>query len=94
MESNSEVALITGASRGIGKAVALALGAQGVTVIGTATSEAGATRITGAIEEHGIKGQGSVLDVTDAAAVEALVGEVDDDPLAVEPELEAVVTTQ
>ena len=66
-----QVALVTGASRGIGRAIAAALAAQGVAVIGTATSEAGATAIGDALAPHG--GRGIVLDVNDGAALEAAV---------------------
>jgi 3-oxoacyl-[acyl-carrier protein] reductase len=66
-----QVALVTGATRGIGKAIAAALAAQGYTVIGTATSEAGAAAISDALAPHG--GRGIVLNVTDAAGVDAAV---------------------
>jgi 3-oxoacyl-[acyl-carrier protein] reductase len=66
-----QIALITGASRGIGAAIALALGEQGATVIGTATSDSGATSITGAFATVNIKGEGMALNVNDAAQVEA-----------------------
>ncbi len=72
-----QVALVTGASRGIGRAVALELGRLGATVVGTATSEGGASDIGAALEAAGIKGAGMALDVTDAAACEALIGEVE-----------------
>lgn len=72
-----QVALITGASRGIGRAVLMELGRLGATVVGTATSEAGAADIGKAIAEAGLQGAGMVLNVTDAAACEALVGEVE-----------------
>jgi len=65
------VALVTGASRGIGRAIALELAARGVKVIGTATTEAGAKAITDALAPSG--GRGVVLDVTDAAGVDAAV---------------------
>lgn len=71
-----QVALVTGASRGIGQACALELGRMGATVIGTATSEAGAAAIGAYLAEAGIKGQGFVLDVTDAAAIERVLGAV------------------
>lgn len=66
-----QVALVTGASRGIGRAIALALAEQGVAVVGTATSEAGAAAIGAALAGQG--GQGIVLDVNDGAALEAAV---------------------
>jgi len=66
-----DIALVTGASRGIGVAIADELAAQGATVIGTATSEAGAQAIGQRLSAHG--GEGRVLDVTDGAAVEALI---------------------
>lgn len=71
-----QIALVTGASRGIGRAIALELGAQGAVVIGTATSEAGAAGITSALAQAGISGRGAVLDVTDGAGCEALVNAI------------------
>lgn len=68
-----EVALITGASRGIGRSIAEMLGKQGATVIGTATSEKGAIAITEYLAAASIKGLGKVLDVSDSASIEALV---------------------
>ena len=67
-----QVALVTGASRGIGRAIALELAARGMKVIGTATSDAGAAAITEALAAHsGCKGVN--LNVNDAAGVDALV---------------------
>ncbi|MDX5446417.1 MAG: 3-oxoacyl-ACP reductase FabG [Zoogloeaceae bacterium] len=72
-----QVALVTGASRGIGRAIALELGAMGATVIGTATSESGAADISAGLSAAGVKGAGRVLNVTDAAACEALLGQIE-----------------
>jgi 3-oxoacyl-[acyl-carrier protein] reductase len=74
---DGKVALVTGASRGIGRAIALALGREGAAVVGTATSEPGATDIQQALDEAGIRGWGARLDVTDAAACEAVLGEAE-----------------
>ena len=75
--SVARVALVTGASRGIGRAIALELGAQGATVIGTATSEAGAVDIQKALEAAGAAGMGAVLNVTDAASCESLLADIE-----------------
>ena len=74
---NGQIALVTGASRGLGRAIALELGAQGATVIGTATSDAGASEIQKVLDMAGVSGWGVMVDVTDAVACEALVGEID-----------------
>jgi 3-oxoacyl-[acyl-carrier protein] reductase len=66
-----QVALVTGATRGIGRAIALALAARGVKVVGTATTEGGAASITEALAPSG--GQGICLNVTDGAALEAAI---------------------
>lgn len=68
-----EVALVTGASRGIGRGIADALAAAGCTVVGTATSQAGADGITERLAEHGGSGKGVVLDVRDSVAADAVV---------------------
>ena len=73
----NEVAIVTGASRGIGRAIALELGRRGARVIGTATSEAGAASIGAAFAEAGIKGRGVVLDVASAASVEQCFKDVE-----------------
>jgi 3-oxoacyl-[acyl-carrier protein] reductase len=66
-----EVALVTGASRGIGRAIALELARQGATVIGTATSESGAETITALLKGNNCMGRGIVMNVADATSVEA-----------------------
>ncbi|WP_018952431.1 3-oxoacyl-ACP reductase FabG [Thioalkalivibrio sulfidiphilus] len=79
MNLENEIALVTGASRGIGKAIAMALAEQGATVVGTATSESGAEAITAYLREAGLKGRGMALNVTDAEAVEAAIKQISDD---------------
>jgi 3-oxoacyl-[acyl-carrier protein] reductase len=61
-----KIALVTGASRGIGQAIALSLGSAGATVIGTATSDKGADAITATLKTNNINGQGMALNVTRA----------------------------
>ncbi|SAL35998.1 3-oxoacyl-ACP reductase FabG [Caballeronia humi] len=73
MNLDKQVAIVTGASRGIGRAIALELARQGATVIGTATSESGAAGITEAFGQAGLKGRGAVLNVNDAAAADAFI---------------------
>lgn len=79
MSLEGKVALVTGASRGIGRAIALQLGAQGATVIGTATSENGAQNIAQALQDNGIKGTGMMLNVCDADSVAATLKRIQDE---------------
>lgn len=69
----NKVCLVTGATRGIGKAIAQQLGSQGATVIGTATSEAGAQTISENLKEAGITGQGMVLNVSELDSIEVVL---------------------
>ena len=73
----NDTALVTGASRGIGRAIALELGRQGARVLGTATSEAGASAIDGYLAAAGIRGRGLVLDVAKADSVERCLKDVE-----------------
>ena len=71
-----KIALVTGASRGIGQAIALELGKAGATVVGTATGVDGASAISQALSAQNIAGTGMVLNVTDGAQVTAVMGEI------------------
>jgi 3-oxoacyl-[acyl-carrier protein] reductase len=76
-ELAGQVALVTGATRGIGRAIALELGRSGATVVGTATTVDGAAKIATALADAGMAGTGMALDVTDAAAVDAVLAAVE-----------------
>ena len=72
-----QVALVTGASRGIGNAIALSLAGSGARVIGTATSADGAARFTEALASHGYNGRGAQLDAAEAASIDALMAQLE-----------------
>jgi len=77
MTLDGQIALVTGASRGIGRSIAIALAAEGATVVGTATTKDGAGLISEYLAAAGRRGRGMVLDVRDSAQVEALISEVE-----------------
>jgi len=74
----NQVALVTGASRGIGNAIALALGGAGARIIGTSTSAEGASRIGELLASHGYNGRGAVLDASDPASIDALLAQLEE----------------
>ena len=76
-ELDGQVALVTGATRGIGKAITAALGGAGAKVVGTATTEAGASAISEHLAAAGMTGRGMQLNVTDGAAVESCVAAIE-----------------
>ncbi|MEK7321789.1 MAG: 3-oxoacyl-ACP reductase FabG [Pseudomonadota bacterium] len=76
MSLENEIALVTGASRGIGRAIALELSRSGATVIGTATSAAGAENIGAYLREGGVRGAGMLLDVTAPASIDAVMAAI------------------
>jgi 3-oxoacyl-[acyl-carrier protein] reductase len=73
----NDVALVTGASRGIGHAIAMSLAGAGATVVGTSTTAEGAAKLTEAFAAKGYKGRGAVLDVSSSASIDALIAELD-----------------
>jgi len=73
----NELALVTGASRGIGHAIALALAGAGARVIGTSTSAEGAAAFTETLKAKGYQGRGAVLDASSAASVDALLADLE-----------------
>lgn len=75
---NDRVAVVSGASRGIGRAIVQELGARGLTVVGTATSEQGAERISAALADAGLRGAGMVLDVTEPESIAGFLQAVQD----------------
>ena len=77
MMLKDQIALVTGASRGIGQAIALELGRQGARVIGTATSREGADKISDVLQAKGIAGQGMALDVNSAESIAAVLSEIE-----------------
>ena len=76
MSLQGKVALVTGASRGIGQAIALELGRSGATVIGTATSASGAEKITQVLKDHGVEGYGLMLDVCSDESVASVLEQI------------------
>lgn len=73
---NNQIALVTGASRGLGQAIALALGTKNATVIGTATTQAGADHIQAYLQTANVTGTGISMNVTDASQIEAALTQV------------------
>jgi 3-oxoacyl-[acyl-carrier protein] reductase len=77
MVLKGQIALVTGASRGIGQAIALELGRQGTQVVGTATSNDGAEKISAALKENNLAGRGVVLDVNSTDSISAVLSEME-----------------
>jgi len=77
IDLTGEIALVTGASRGIGQSIAQALGQAGAQIIGTATTEAGAERITQSLSESGMIGEGKVLDIASPDSINALMASLE-----------------
>ncbi|HEU5339279.1 MAG TPA: SDR family NAD(P)-dependent oxidoreductase, partial [Sulfuricaulis sp.] len=77
MNLKGQIALVTGASRGIGQAIALELGRQGAQVFGSATSKDGAEKISGVLKEKGAAGKGVVLEVNSTDSITAALTEIE-----------------
>ncbi|MCW9025503.1 MAG: 3-oxoacyl-ACP reductase FabG [Gammaproteobacteria bacterium] len=78
MTLENEIAFVSGASRGIGKEIALELGRQGAVVVGTATSESGAENITNYLKENGINGSGIMMNVTEQDSIDTAIKQITD----------------
>jgi len=76
LDLQGQIALVTGASRGIGRSIALSMGRQGASIVGTSTSELGARGVTAALSDAGIEGRGVVLDVTQGESVFNVVNQI------------------
>uniref|UniRef100_A0A450SMU2 3-oxoacyl-[acyl-carrier-protein] reductase n=1 Tax=Candidatus Kentrum sp. FW TaxID=2126338 RepID=A0A450SMU2_9GAMM len=81
MSFTGEIALVTGASRGIGQAIAVELGSQGATIVGTSTTDSGAANITQLLAERNIKGRGETLNVADGVSIDTLFSDLAADAL-------------
>ena len=78
LDLQGQIALLTGASRGIGRSIALSMGRQGASIVGTSTSELGARGVTAALSDAGIEGRGTVLDVTHGESVFNVVKQIEE----------------
>ena len=78
LDLQGQIALVTGASRGIGRSIALSMGQQGASIVGTSTSELGARGVTAALSDAGIEGRGAVLDVTHGESVFNVVKQIEE----------------
>ena len=78
LDLQGQIALVTGASRGIGRSIALSMGRQGASIVGTSTSELGARGVTAALSDAGIEGRGTVLDVTHGKSVFSVVKQIEE----------------